>query len=148
MRYSLANYKLSIVQNDTELAAMFPALAIGGSTGSGSYLDSISLSVNNNQWSTVGYATGGWVHEKSLDRTGTATITLNQLAPAISQFKRMSNVHYNGEYEGFTMTLVDSFDNEVARCIDCYFTKIPDQSVQERSQNQTWSVTCGQIIFS
>lgn len=145
MKYSLANYILSIDSNDNDIKSMFGTISIGGE---GSYLGSISLTRNSNMYETRGYRTGGWVHDKNLDRTGTAVVTLNQLAPQVGKFIQLANLFYSSDYQGFTLSLSDINGNKIATCIDCYFTKIPDQSYGESASDQSWSLTCGQVNFN
>lgn len=145
MRYSLANYILSIEPNDATIKQMFGTIAIGGE---GSTTGSISLTPNETMYKTTGYATGGWVHDKSLNRTGVASITLNQLSKAVSKFIQMCKVFYADDYDGFTLSLSDINGNKVATCIDCYISKIPAQEFGATAADQTWDWTCGQINFN
>lgn len=145
MKYSLANYILSIDSNDYEIKNIFGTITIGGE---GDSLDSLSLSHNATMYETTGYATGGWVHNKNLDRHGTATITLNQLSDRVGRFIQLVKLAFSGDYEGFTLSLSDIDGNQIATCVDCYITKIPDQSFNPQAQNQTWTFTCGQINYN
>lgn len=144
MKYSLTNYILSIDPNDSAIKQMFGTVSIGGE---GSYLDSITLSNASNIFDTQGYATGGWVHNKSNDRHGTATISLNQLSDRVSRFIQLAKLSLSGDYEGFTLSLSDINGNKIATCVDCYITKIPDQTFTASAQNQSWEFTCGQINY-
>lgn len=145
MRYSLANYILSIEPNDATIKQMFGTISIGGE---GSTVGAISLTPNETMYKTTGYATGGWVHDKSLNRTGVASITLNQLSKAVSKFIQMCKVFYADDYDGFTLSLSDINGNKVATCIDCYISKIPTQEFGATAADQTWDWTCGQINFN
>lgn len=144
MKYSLANYILSIQPNDTTLRTMFSNVSIGGE---GSASDSIVITLDNDIWKTSGFATGAWVHDKHLARNGKVTISVSQLSEKVAKFKQMCNIFYNGEYDGFTLSLVDNTGNKVCTCVDCYITKIPDQEFKESAQMQTWTFTCGEITF-
>lgn len=143
-RYSLANYIMSISPTDATLRSMFGTISIGGE---GSFLGNITVSQNNNLWTTKGFATGGWVHDKNLDRTGTATVQLSQLAPAISKLIKLFNIFYAGDYAGSTITVSDLNGNKVVTCSDSYIQKAADQSFGEASENQNWSFTCGKVTF-
>lgn len=145
MRYSLADYMLSIESDDSTIKNMFGTITIGGE---GSYLDSITLSTPTDVYTTTGYATGGWVHTKSLDRTGTVSLTINQMSSKISKLKQLANISLTGDYEGFTLSLSDSSGNKVASCIDCYISNIPNQQFQSSAGTQTWEFTCGQINYN
>ena len=144
MKYSLANYILSIQPNDATLRTMFSNVSIGGE---GSAIDSITITLNDNLWKTTSFATGAWVHDKHLGRTGTATISISQLSDRVAKFKQMCNIFFNGEYDGFTLSLVDNTGNKVCTCADCYIQKIPDQEFKDTAQMQTWTFTCGEITF-
>lgn len=145
MKYSLANYILSIDSNDNEIKQMFGTISIGGE---GSYLGSISLSIENPIWNTTGYATGAWVHNKNLDKHGTATLNLNQLSDAVSRFIQLAKLYYSGDYNGFTLSLSDIGGNRIATCVDCYIREIPDQTFESQAGNQNWVFTCGQINYN
>lgn len=143
-RYSLANHILSIKPNDGGIST-FGTIEVGGE---GSYLDSVSISTPTNLWNTQGFATGGWIHDKNLSRIGTVDITLNQLSDQVKKFITMCENYYGGDYNGFTITLSKNDGSKIASCIDCYISKIPDQSYGQSSANQTWTFTCGQITYN
>lgn len=145
MKYSLTNYILSIEPQDSQIKNMFGTISVGGE---GSYLDSISLSIANEMFTTQGYSTGGWVHTKNLDRHGTATLTLNQLSDKVGRFIQLAKISFSGDYDGFTLTLSDIDGNKIATCIDCYISKIPDQTFGSSAATQSWSFTCGQINYN
>lgn len=144
MKYSLANYILSIQPNDTTLKTMFSNVSIGGE---GSSIDSMTVSLDKEVWSTEAFATGAWVHNKNLARTGKITISISQLSDNVAKFKQMCNIFFNGEYDGFTLSLVDNTGSKVCTATDCYITKIPDQEMKDTAQMQTWIFTCGEITF-
>lgn len=143
MKYSLANYILSIDADDAAIRSMFGAISIGGE---GDAIGSISLSVGE-MWSTKGYATGAWVHEKSLDRHGTASVSINQLSPTVAKLIQLAKLYYGEDYNGFTLTITDISGNKIATCTDCYITGIPQQSFGTSASDQTWSFTCGRITL-
>lgn len=145
MKYSLANYILSIEPTDSRIKNLFGTISIGGQ---GSAVGTIDLSIANDMFSTTGFATGGWVHNKSLDRTGTVSITINQLATAVGKFLQMSKLFYGEDYDGFTLTLSDIGGEKIASCIDCYIQAIPTQSFSKDAADQNWVFTCGQINFN
>lgn len=144
MKYSLANHVLSIEPVDASIRDMFGTISVGGE---GSYLDSITISITPSLWDTTGYATGGWVHNKNLSRVGTATISLNQMSDQVSVLKRLCNMFYSADYEGFTLTVTNNEGTKLATCTDCYIQKIPDQQFQASAQTQSWVFTCGKITI-
>lgn len=150
-RYSLADYILSISFPDdfaSKAGLLQSTIEVGGE---GSYLDSMNVSLDNQLWTTEGDSTGSWVHNKNLSRTGKVTISLNQLSTKVAKFKEICKLYYsvNDSFSGAEVTLrpVNSNEDMIVRCKDCYFTKIPDQSFQSTAQMQTWELTCGQITF-
>lgn len=144
-RYCLADYILSIDPDDSNVKAMFGTISVGGE---GSYTESMTITMDATMWTTTGYATGGWTHDKSLAKNGTVQLSLNQLSDQVAKFKQLCNVYYAGDYEGLTMTLSDIDGNKVCTCIDCYIQKIPEQSFGNSAANQTWTITCGKIVFN
>lgn len=145
MKYSLADYILSITTNDASLTQMFGNVTVGGE---GSALDSISISTSQDLWNTTGFATGAWVHNKNLSRVGTVEVSISQLSEKVAKFKQMVNIFYSGDYDGFTFTLSDSYGNKVCTCVDVYPTKIPNQSFGSDAAMQSWSFTAGEITFN
>ena len=105
------------------------------------------MSLEKDLWSTTGFATGGWAHDKNLSRIGSCTISIHQLSDAVIMLIRLCKVYYTGDYAGYTITVADAKGNQVANCIDCYPTKIQDQEFKESSDNQSWEFTCGQITY-
>lgn len=145
MKYSLANYILSIESNDASIKRMFGTISIGGE---GSALDSITLSIDGDIFTTAGYATGGYVHNKSLDRHGTATLVLNQLSDKVGRLIQLAKLSLSGDYDGFTLSLSDIDGNKIATCVDCYIRRIPEQVFGSSAATQSWQFTCGQINFN
>lgn len=150
-RYSLANYTLAITL-PTDLATPLglsgqESLVVGGE---GSYLESMTVELDNDMFNTKGDSTGSWVHDKNLSRTGKVNISLNQMSDRVAKFKKIVNIYYQSgtDYEGCNLSLADNNGNEIVNCTDCYFVKIPSQEYGSESANQQWSLTCGQIIFN
>lgn len=144
MKYSLADYIVSIKPNDSSLKS-FGTISIGGE---GSATDSISVELDESLFETTSFATGAWVHDKNLARTGKIKISLSQLSDQIERLIQLARVYYGGDYEGMTVAVTDSSGQEIASCIDCYFTKIPAQEFTSKASNQSWELTSGKITFS
>lgn len=145
MKYSLANHILSVKPNDAAIDSMFGTISIGGE---GSYLDSINIRKDRAMWNTEGYSTGAWVHNKDMSKIGTVDVSLNQLTDIVAKFITLCETYYTGDYEGFTLTVTRNDGTVLCTCIDCYITKIPDQSFTNSASNQTWTFTCGQVNFN
>lgn len=143
-KYSLADYRVSIDSNDATVKSMFGTISIGGE---GSYLGNVSVSQKSELWSTKGFATGAWVHDKNLDRTGKCQLQLHQLSNDVVKLIRLCNVFYSGNYGSLTIIVSDNLGNKVASCTDCFIEKIPDQEFSDTSGSQTWSFTCGKVVF-
>lgn len=149
-RYALANYYLSIANDNDTVKNLFGDVRIGGE---GDAVASITINTSATLWATRGYATGAWVHTKNLDRTGTIEISISQLTDAVAKFKTFVSLFYstnndrNRDIQGSTITLNDSFGNKVCTCYDCYPTKIPSQAYADSAGEQAWSFTCGKIDF-
>jgi len=148
MKYSLVEYLLTITfpaQMEREMG--IKTLTIGGE---GSYTDSFEFNQSRDVYSTTGDATGSWIHSKSMDRTGTAAISLSQVSNQIVQLTRLFNLYYNSDVidEGVTITLRDNSSKTIATCNDCFITKVPAINIRETPQNRTWTFTCGQIIIN
>lgn len=145
MRYNLSDYILSIKPTDSRINADFGTISVGGE---GSTTSSITFNTSTNLFDTEGYATGGWVHNKNLDRTGTAVLVLNQLADVVSRLKRLCAVYYGEDYDGFTLALVDRNQQTVATAEDAYIQKIPEQAFGNEAADQSWTFTCGKITYA
>lgn len=145
MRYSLADYIVTVDPVDPNLKSSFgSSVSVGGQ---GSATDSISVELDDDLWSTTGYATGGWVHDKNLSRTGKVTISLSQLTNEVARFKQLINFYYNSDYSGLSIIVSTSSGKKVASCHDCYPTKIPAQTFGKNAADQSWSFTSGKITF-
>jgi len=148
MRYSLADYVLTIsIPQKLRTALGITTISVGGE---GSYLDNFSFSMRKDTWETQGDDTGGWIHTKSYNRIGDASLTLNMLSEQVVQLTRLFNIYFSSEQldEGVTITLSDASSNTVVTCNDCYVKRIPDLSIQASPGTRTWQFTCGQIIFN
>lgn len=144
MKYSLANYILSIEPNDPRIREMFGTISIGGE---GSYVGSVTLRRSNNMFDTTSFATGGWVHNKNMSRVGSVSLTLNQLSDKVMKFIKLSETFLTGDFDGFTLSLMSNDSVKVANAIDAYIVKVPDQEFADSASNQTWEFTCGQVNF-
>lgn len=143
MVYSLANYKVAISINDSILKTAFgDVLTVGGN---GSQLESMSVDFNASIFSKQTYSTGGYVFDKSYDRSGSLSITLNQLSEEVGKFKNLINMYYAGDYETLSIVLTNNENEKVIEMIDCLPSKIPTQQFQSSAQTQTWGFEVGRI---
>lgn len=145
MKYSLANYILSIESNDPTIKSMFGTISVGGQ---GSAIGSVTAALKDDQWTTDSFATGAWVHNKNMSRVGTMTVSLSQVSKEISKFIKMCELYYGGDYEGFTLSVSDISGAKICTGVDAYIQKIPAQEFAASAAQQTWTFTCGQISFN
>lgn len=161
MRYSLTDYILSVKipdelldvfvtdSNDTDEANN--RISIGGD---GSYLGSIKVAMNKDQWSTEGDATGGYVHSKSKDKTGKVSLELNMLTDVVLKLTRLIETYDSADTttKGLTLTISKAIgagnSTDVCNCVDCYVVKHPDGDWQDTAKTMTFDFTCGVITYS
>lgn len=143
-RYALANYIVTITV-PSALSDMFSDITIGGQ---GKAIGSISVNRQGSIYSVKGYATGGYVFDKNLNRTGSVSISINQMSDEVVKLIRLFNAYYAGDYDGMTISIKDNLNNKtVANCIDCMPSSIPNQSFGESAADQEWSLDCGEINY-
>lgn len=150
MKYSLANYIVTISSTDSNIQGIIGQLSIGGGLSDetqGEALGSISIERDEALYSVDNYATGGYVFNKNLSRTGTVELSLNQLSDKIGPLKNLCIYLETHETDGLTITVMDSGVNKVAECIDCYPEKLPAQEFKDTAQEQTWKFLVGQVNF-
>lgn len=168
-RYSLADYTLTVqLPSETDdKAGIFASsgltdenrsFTIGGPgsldnssfTNSGSYVGNIVVSRSNDLFSTEGDATGSWVHNKNLDRTGTVRVDITQISDQVITLALITKAYESVQDDtpGLTITVNNAFTGEnIAVCNDCYISKIPDFTFGATADRLSWSFTCGQVIF-
>ena len=155
-RYSLADYTCKITLPDNlytndgvSLAGKVITLGGPGKTGiEGSFVGGITISRNNEMWSTSGDPTGSWTHSKSLNRTGSVDISLNQISNDVVLLNMIVAIYENDTYQNTGMSIkVFRNDTLVANCEDCYITKVPNQVYADTAADQTWSFTSGRVTF-
>ena len=146
MRYSLADYILTVAIPPS-VASEFglDTISIGGE---GSYVGSIDIDKPTSLYSTEGDSTGSWIHNKNLNKTGSVSVSLNQLAPQVEQLKNLFKIYEKSSTisEGLTLQLTNE-EETIAVCTDCYIQRVPTQSFGPTAQTQTWSFTCGRIDY-
>lgn len=144
-RYCLANYILTAdIPEDIGFGTQ--SVSIGGE---GSYMDNVTVIMNESMFSTQGDYTGSWVHVKNLNQTGRIQISIKQVSDKIATFKALVNIYRNldSEASGMTLTLRDTLNNTICIAEDCVIEKNPDQTFANEPDNQTWTFLCGKINF-
>ena len=156
-RYALADYQLTVkVSSNINIPGISgESFTIGGpastsynSEGSqGGYIGDITISRKASMWTTDSDYTGGYVHVKNLDRTGTAKVSLNQLSDNIIRLNTIFSLceaRGTSENEAITLIVTNSATNKVvATCTDCRIVKQPDQVFANSPTMQAWEFTCG-----
>ncbi len=157
-RYGLADYKL-VVSFPAEagftsaIAGESAQLEIGGPGQNGyegSYLGSIKVSRKNDLWDTDDDPTGSWVHNKNLGRSGTVDLEVSQVSDQIVTLSYLCMAYESVQesIDGLTLEVKNVMSGVVvAKCYDCLIKKIPDQNFAGTAEKQTWTFTCGRIMF-
>ena len=152
-RYALSDYTVTVTVPAALISGRIGDLVLHfggpGENQKGSFMGSITLSRSTATWSTSADATGSWIHNKTLDRTGTVALNIRQVSDDVIRLTMISQAYENdlSGIGGCTIT-VSAGDKVVATANDCYITKIPDKEYGNEAAEQTWNWTAGQIIFN
>lgn len=153
--YALSDYIVTISNIPTSIISS-TTHSIGGPGQNGyegSFLDEITIQRSNTTFNTTGDSTGSWVHDKSLNRVGTVTISINQISSDVitlaTIFSAFENNHTSVYRKGLTIKVTPAYDTTliVAQCYDCFITQVPNQVLGSQAQNQSWELTCGRVEF-
>lgn len=149
--YSLSRYILSISTNNPEYQKIIGADFTLGGTGevADNFLNSITFSTTGTLWSVKGNARGSYVFDKNLDKSGTVSISLNQLSEAVARFKQLAEYMYTHDDDStLTMTLKSGDEGEeIVTCTDCLIQSIPNQDFSSTSGDQEWVFVVGRINY-
>lgn len=162
-KYSLADYQLtigipqSVAQKlnlkDAE-GNLLTSFTIGGpgENGEGSFVGQIVASRGNNLWETEGDATGSWVHNKNLNKTGTIELQIRQISDQVIELAQLCDIYESVQenVEGLTLTVNSSATEETTPMVtgvDSYIQKQADLTLAETAGMLTWVFTCGQVMF-
>lgn len=154
--YALSDYIVTITGIPTGilLDADANSYSIGGSGQNGyegSFLDSIRVTRSSDTYSTEGDATGSWVHNKSLNRTGSVTININQISTDViilsTICKAFENTKDKRFRKGMKVTVSPSYNPNlvVAEAYDCFVGKQEDQDLGSSATTQSWTLTAGRV---
>lgn len=151
-RYSLADHYVQLVfsQNSPNALAgkQFQIGGAGDNNQPGSFVGSITFARENDGWTTEADATGSWVHNQSLARHGTVTISIRQVSDDILRLMTIMNLYeqdVSSELVGCTISVYNTNEDELMVAKDCYISKMPDQVYGETAANQDWSFVAGRI---
>lgn len=162
-RYALADYQITVkvptnldIPNRelAQMLASISAITIGGSGEGegkfGSFLGSINVKRNKDLWTTEGDATGSWVHNKDLNRTGTIDVEITQVSDQVVQLVYLCTAYesVSDAVEGLQLIITNTASEKtIVTAIDCYIAKIPDLPLGDTAAKLTFSFTCGRIIY-
>ena len=161
-QYSLADYQVtigwkSIAQmlnlRDPE-GNLLTNFTIGGpgENGEGSFVGQIIVNRSKELFTTTGDATGSWVHDKSLDRTGTITIEITQIADSVITLVQLCQIFESiqSNVPGLEISINSAssgVSNTMVSGKDCLIQKLPDLTLAETAGRLSWVFTAGQIIY-
>lgn len=163
-QYSLADYQLTIGINQQVALQLgltdrygnpLTNFSIGGpgENGEGSFVGQISVSRSKELFTTVGDATGSWVHDKNLDRTGTISVEITQISDDIVTLVQLCQIFESlqSNTPGLELTINSTGSATSTTMVtgrDAYIQKLPDITLAETAGRLSWVFTCGQIIYN
>lgn len=162
-QYSLADYQLTIGLSDNIARQLglrdangnlLTNFSIGGpgENNEGSFVGQIVVNRTQDLFTTEGDATGSWVHNKNLNRTGTITIDITQISDDIITLVQLCQIFESVQTNmpGLELT-INSVSSNVSNTMitgrDSYIQKLPELTLGETAQRLSWVFTCGQIIY-
>lgn len=155
-RYSLADYTLTVIFNDSSFVSAAGlssnSISIGGEE---SYLNNFTISyANSSIWTTSADSTGSYVHNKNLQKNGSIQISINQMSEQVKQFIQICNVYFSSSniHSGATIKVyanngTDNVADLICTATSCFIQGIPPQGFAAQAQNQNWTFTCGKIVY-
>ena len=162
-QYSLADYQLTIGLSDNvarllnlrdQYGNLLTNFTIGGpgENNEGSFVGQIVVTRNQELFTTTGDATGSWVHDKNLNRTGTITVDITQIADSIITLVQLCQIFESIQTNmpGLELTInsvASSTSTTMVTGRDCYIAKLPDLPLADQAGRMSWVFTCGQIIY-
>ena len=162
-QYSLADYQLTIGLSDSvaqllglrdSFGNLLTNFSIGGpgEDNEGSFVGQIIVNRVQDLFTTTGDATGSWVHDKNLNRTGTIQIDITQISDDIVTLVQLCQIFESVQTNmpGLELTINSVASNTATTMVtgrDAYIQKLPELTLGEQAQKLSWTFTCGQIIY-
>lgn len=162
-QYSLADYQLTIGLSDNVARQLglrdangnlLTNFTIGGpgEDNQGSFVGQIVVTRNTNLFSTTGDATGSWVHDKNLDRTGSIQVDITQISDDVITLVQLCQMFESIQTNmpGLELTInsvASNVSNTMVTGRDSYIQKLPDLTLAESAGRLSWVFTCGQVIY-
>jgi hypothetical protein len=127
-------------------------LIIGGTD---SYVGSIEFKYKEQQWEVTGDPTGSWVHSKNRNRTGTCSLSMQQVAYKTAFLIKIFNIYFNDInsdnedciLDGMDLYIVDRKGRKLMSADDCYIASVPQMAFGEKPKELSWEFNCGRIIY-
>ena len=162
-QYSLADHQLTIgiperIARQLGLRDSFGNLltnfTIGGpgENGEGSFVGQIAAERSEELFKTTGDATGSWVHDKNLNRTGTITLEITQISDDVVTLVQLCQIYESLQTNmpGLELTISSVATGTSTTMVtgrDCYIQKLANLTLASEAQRLTWVFTCGQVIY-
>lgn len=150
-RYSLADHTMVLTIPDELESFGGMQLKFGGPGNNGqegSFVGAVTVERSATTWTTEADPTGSWVHNKTLDRSGSVTLQLRQVSDDVIKLMMLAQIYEKTDrsIRGCTIVIFAGKD-PVARADDCYISKIPAQVFGETAAMQDWGWTAGRVTF-
>ena len=161
--YSLADYQLTIGLSNSVASLLglrdrdnnlLTNFSIGGpgENGEGSFVGQIVVNRAQDLFTTTGDATGSWVHDKNLNRTGTITVEITQISDDIVTLVQLCQIFESiqSSMPGLELTINSAASSTAKTMVtgrDAYIQKLPDITLGESAGKLSWVFTCGQVIY-
>lgn len=161
-QYSLADYqlvigwkaiaeKLNLRDREGNLLTNF-VIGGPGEDGQGSFVGQIVVNRTQDLFTTTGDATGSWVHDKNLNKTGTITVDITQISDDIITLVQLCQIFESiqSNVPGLELS-INSVSSGVSTTMvtgkDCLIQKLPELPLAETAGRLSWVFTCGQVIY-
>lgn len=154
-RYSLADHRVVVTLPENfyigsvNVGGKQIVFGGAGETGmEGSFMGQISITRNSEMFTTTGDVTGSWVHNKSLDRTGTVELQIRQISDDVVKLRMICMALEEAETQSDGI-LIEVYNNDdlVEKAEDCVIQKQVDDVLGESADNQTWTWLAGRVTF-
>lgn len=140
------------------LAQVVINIGRGGDTpiifgGNKSMLGSITLSRANERFSAEGDATGGFIINENLDKTGEVTISIRQFAPLVNTLTNVFNSYDDGgDYAINTtnagaLTITVMYHGETVAVAKGAFLNMSELGFEEEAGDRDFTFVAGEVEF-
>ena len=158
-KFSLSNYSIRIVfpkingdaagsieYPDSGNIRNFPMVEIGGE---GDYIGSASVARSTNIWTKETDATGAYVFNQNLDRSGEVSVDIKQVSDKVlNLYYYSTSIYENTNLQGGAYISIQRNGETIVECEDCFIEKVPNLPFQAAAQNLSWRFLSGRITYS